>query len=235
MEKRQGEYNASAVITIYSGSIRNRGDSYYVEIQNISQDKNGKDHRGAARPITREALGKLISLVNLKNDDGFIKSKIIPECLLSFNPEKGKRKIVWWKKPGYIDMVFSEKTKIPNGLIHLPSLLFVMDGKLRIFSMKGSKRPNLNTSLCHAPILNYYDNNSLCWGSVNVEVPDGLMIDEEMNFWEDKLWNSEFSHAGGYTTTKTDIMKLYRKLVNTDKRFPAGELIETTLKLSDVI
>jgi PRTRC genetic system protein B len=230
MSKEKLTSRLSEIITVY------RGQNTYVEIANVGYDRNGKMIIGAARPITRDAMSKIMSLTASDQQESYFSSKLIPENVLMFQPEKYRRKIIWWRKASQVNIILNDKLKMRNGLMPMPAMLFdVSISSLRIFALKDSRRPKLNTILYNAPLLNYYSNNTLCWGSVKTDTSNIKTIDDEIKYWEDKLWNSEFSHAGGEATTRTDIIELYKKLINSGKKFPIGQLIKTNLKLSDLL
>lgn len=160
----------------------------------------------------------------------------MPENILFFHPEKFRRKIIWWTPKRLVNALFKESLEMPKGLLPLPAMLFSVSGNdLRIFALKENKRPKIDTPLYNAPVLNYFPNNEMCWGSVRTAIKDNLTIDDEMNHWEGLLWNSEFSHAGVVTTTKSDIVSLYKSIIGTKKSFPSEELTKTELTLSDLL
>lgn len=165
-----------------------------------------------------------------------LKDNYIGEHILFFVPESHNRRIVWYRKAMQIQMIFSSKLNIPKAKIWMPAMLFnVSIGHLSIYALTQNKRPTLITKLCHPPLLNLISGNTLCWGGVRTKIPEGITIDDEIKLWEDYLWKSEFSHAGAGISTKTDIVKLLRKLGKSGEKFPTDQLLSTNQTLRSIL
>lgn len=239
METKKATQAPTAVVRFYQ--IRKIDGDYhygyntYAEIQNVTE-VNGEFIEGAARPLSAKAMRNIIDLTFSKEQRNYFSSKIIPYNLISFVEEKHSRKIVWWVPAKKIKTVFSKKLNMPGNELFMPALLFCVNiDQLRIFALTKSERPVMSTQLHNAPLLNYFGSNAMCWGSVKHDSSKILEIDKEMEFWEKVLWGSEFSHAAGVKTTKTDIVKLYRELITSGKKFPVSELTKTKQRLSDIL
>jgi PRTRC genetic system protein B len=116
----------------------------------------------------------------------------------------------------------------------MPAMLYaVVFDKFFLFSLKSNKRPTPASKLFVAPVMNLSESINMCWGSVSTK-HDFHTIDEEMSFWEDRLWNSTFAHVGS-TATKHEIMGIYENLKKTGKKFPKSELIYANMTLGQFI
>ncbi|NLG04513.1 MAG: hypothetical protein GX567_11910, partial [Clostridia bacterium] len=95
MQNKEDSIEVSAVVTIYrSTTLRaSRNDTFYVEIQNVVTKRKGKPILGAARPITKEAMNNIIDLSRMEEKSNYFSSKLLPENLLSFNPDRHNRSI----------------------------------------------------------------------------------------------------------------------------------------------
>jgi PRTRC genetic system protein B len=234
MQKEKEVFIPTNILTVYSrGSDR----AYYIEASDVI-NKKGKYVPGPGRPITKEVMRNLINAVfdDRSEKKNCLKDNYIGEHILFFVPETHNRRIVWYRKAMQIQMIFSSKLNIPKAKIWMPAMLFnVSIGHLSIYALTQNKRPTLTTKLCHPPILNLISENKLCWGGVKTKIPEGITIDDEIKLWEDYLWKSEFSHAGAGISTKTDIVKLLRKLGKSGEKFPTDQLLSTNQTLRSIL
>lgn len=217
------------VLRVYS-----RSREYYIEIHDVS--KVGEEfHESAGRPLRKETLKKLLGSVNKREVKSYWMDKIIDPGILHFIPEKHNRKIVWWRPEQQYDMSFKKETGIKDGKIWMPALLFVLTGgSLEVYSIKN-ERPTLSSEVYYAPLLNYLSGGHICWGTTKNNTDKIHEIDVEVREWEKMLWNSRFTHAGSSPSTKTDLIGIYKNLVNTKTKFPFDELLPTNCKLKNFI
>jgi PRTRC genetic system protein B len=82
--------------------------------------------------------------------------------------------------------------KVPH-----PGLVFaVVKGSWYVFALAGKERPQLETTLHHAPYFNVYDDGGICAGSA--AKPKGIAA-AAIPQWEDAFFDSEFTHINGST------------------------------------
>lgn len=234
MQKEKEVFIPTNILTVYS---RGGDRTCYIESADVI-NKKGKYVPGPGRPITKEVMRNLISSVlevKKENNNSF-KDNYIGEHILFFVPETHNRRIVWYRKAMQIQIIFSERLNIPRSNIWMPAMLFdVSIGHLSIYALTQNKRPTLTAKLYHPPLLNLISENKLCWGGVKTKIPEGITIDDEIKLWEDYLWKSEFSHAGAGISTKTDIVKLLRKLGKSGEKFPTDQLLSTNQTLRSIL
>jgi len=218
MEIHLNDFKPSKVLKVYSSASK-----HYIEIHNVYPDKD-KYKLGAGSPLTKNVMKKLMSSCMDVTETQSNDIKMFDSSILYCVPEKYKRVIVWWRPAKAINMSFTNILK--DGEIWMPPMLFIVQhDNLSIFAMKENRRPTLHTKLYNAPLLNNVTDNKMCWGSVNISIDASADVNTEVQAWENKLWFSRFAHAGSLKSTNTDIIKLYKSLLNTRKKFPIKELV----------
>ena len=208
---------------------RNGHDEYYIEAHNVLNGKNGY-HLGAGRPLSKKAMRRIIGTVAEQKIEKFTKSMLLPETLLQFSPLYHERHIVWYQPQKQYTLIFRKKKM----KLWMPAMLYaVVFDQFFLFSLKSNKRPTPASRLYVAPVMNLIDSTKMCWGSVSTK-HDLQAIDQEMNFWEDRLWNSAFAHIGS-VCSKHEITSIYKDLERSGKKFPKAELIYTNMTLGQFI
>lgn len=91
--------------------------------------------------------------------------------------------------------------------VQYPTLVFVVNrisSELSVFAVDGTERPNKETQLFHAPVMNVYASGKLCLGAA--KLPDDLSgFDEKLiQACEDCLLNSYYTHVNHSNTFKSD-------------------------------
>lgn len=182
------------VITSYSDS-----SDFYLEIHDLFS-RDGKITAGASRPLTREDIKSIMSVINEKEYSipATVKN-LLPTNILYLDQRAGVNRIVWYRPPGVATMKIEGVKK--SGNVAVPGLVYVLEGAdLSIFSFVSPGRPNEKTKLFHAPFFNIYDHAGVCMGNVK-EPKDVLDIKELIAAWESAFWFSKFTkevHSGGY-------------------------------------
>ncbi|MGJ1445989.1 PRTRC system protein B [Sphingobacterium spiritivorum] len=207
-----------------------KGANTDVYVEHFDMDKNGNPIN--AHPLTvKEAsiLAKCLKTDDEKNQ-AFLKPKgILPTNILHINPsEKGT--VLWYTKAQQRQLYFVDSLQIPNGIAHVPSMLWFADkNSLTIFALANNRRPTEKTPLHHAPFLNIYEKGNVCMGTVNVEIKNSASVEDFIKAWEDYFFNSYFSHSLCANLTKKNVVNLWESLINTDKPFPT-EVLKTNNK-----
>lgn len=222
MEINLNNFIPSKVLKVY----KSPADGYYIEIHNVYKYKQKEQyHLGSGMPLTRNTMRKLMSSTLSADTSQYEDIKIFDKGILYCVHEEYKRVIVWWRPARKIYMHFSQT--LTDGEIWMPPMLFIVkNDDLMIFAMKQNSRPKLNTMLYNAPLLNNISENKMCWGSANIKLKASSDVNTEIQAWENRLWMSRFAHAGNLKATKTtDIIKLYKDLLKTKRKFPVSELV----------
>jgi len=234
MNLERNDFVPCKIIKVYQQQNK---DNYYLELHNVIRDKNtNKLMVGSGRPLQRKTMGRLLSAVHSNEVNSYFKKPLIDIRLLSCEPLKYKRHILWYDKPMLHPMIFSDRFGLEDGKYHFPAMLyFVSMDTIRFFAMKtGNKRPVLSTKLYHAPMFNTINDNTICWGSVKKDTSGITEIDSEMDAWDTFIWQSKFSHGGNGVTTKEDLVKIFKKTKDGNRKFPLTSLIDTKMVLGDL-
>ena len=203
------ESRLSQAILLYQG----RGGASFATVHPIVNDANNGATIGAGIPFDEKALKRLASDLasSLR-----IKSGILPSNVLSI----GDDHIMWWSPPSRRTYFFNTRqddTSINvgkrSGEALTPSLIFVVcRDRMSVFAVKGNQRPDADTPIFHAPLMNVYEDGTLCMGSMSR--PNSTLA-ESISQWENGFWDSAFSHPnyaksvnykGGLHAFSTDLL-----------------------------
>lgn len=196
MSNDKSDFSPAKVLKIYKQSGR---ATYYMEMHNVVSDgKNGRK-LGSGRPLTQAMMRGLISASHLKESetDSYFSSKLMDPRIISFEPLKFKRHVIWYDKPGVRKLIFSKSMKMKDGYYALPGMLYILHmNRFRVFAIRtGNRRPVLDTKLYYAPLFNTIGDFQFCWGSVRANSEQQLAIDSEIKMWDGFLWDSKWSHS----------------------------------------
>ena len=235
MNFERQDFAPEKVLKVYKQIFKN---NYYIEIHNVTK-KNQSDNEfelGPGRALTKRTFRKLLGAAYSSEISSYFEGMLLDPRLLACEPVKHKRYIIWYDPAKTREISFTENNALKSGLYSMPALLyFVIGDTIRVFAMKTNKhRPVITTKLYHAPVMNRVSDYQLCWGSVKCETSHIDEIDAEMNAWENFLWNSRFSHGGGFTATKDPINKIYKSVFGGKKSFPSAQLQDTKLTITDL-
>ena len=203
------ESRLSQAILLY----KNRRGASFATVHPIVKDENDGASIGAGCPFDEKALKRLASDLasSLR-----IKSGILPSNVLSV----GGDHIMWWSPPSRRTYFFNTRQDATGhnvgnrcGEALTPSLIFVVyRGSMSVFAVKGKTRPDADTPIFHAPLMNVYEDGTLCMGSMSK--PNSTLA-ESISKWEQGFWDSAFSHPnyaksvnykGGLHAFSTDLL-----------------------------
>lgn len=183
------ELQLSQAILLYKHRNNNVA---YATIHPVGVSENGCAMIRAGRPADSRAIRSVCAdlLSSAKTRSGLLSSNVL---------SVGMSHIVWWSPPQQRTYYFDcrPRGEGPNvgqrsGIAPAPGLIFVGGEKrLWVFAMKGKERPTADTPLFHAPLMNVYDNGSVCTGSM--PMPDAT-LSASAELWEQSFWQSAFSH-----------------------------------------
>ncbi len=234
MDTDQSKFIPWIVLKVYKQGTNSK---YYIEIHNVMH-RNTKEIGilGAGRPLQKKTLQRLLGAVNTTEQKSYFEKALLDPRLLACEPAKFKRHILWYDIAKPQAMVFTKDIKLKDAMYSMPALLyFVHLDKIRIFAMKtGNKRPDLNTKLYYAPLLNQTGDGTFCWGSAKTDTSEIEEIDKEMNAWDGFLWNSKFSEHGT-ALTKLKLSIIYRIVKDSKIKFPNKYLESVNLTVGQLL
>ena len=212
-------YHPTTALVFYQNDERNI--ETYVE--HFDMDKNGNPIN--AHPLTvREANILAKSLRSEKDKDkAFLKPNgILPTNILHLNPSAEKGTVIWYTKAQQRKLFFVDGLKISNGNAFVPPMLWkASKNSLSVYALASDRRPNDKTKLHYAPFFNIYEDGKVCMGTVSIDIKKSASVEEFVHAWGHYFFNSYFSHLmGKHNPVNGDCVKLWKDLIDIDKRFP---------------
>lgn len=137
---------------------------HYLELHPI----NDRGRMEAAVPVTYEFMNALVE--SYTDDRRNVPHGKIPANMLWCDTRKGHERYIWYNPPGKRRMFFAGSLNIPDGIFHVPGVIYKVSGdRLDIFSYKGEK-PVENSPLFLAPFFNVTGSSDLS-GKCHVDSP----------------------------------------------------------------
>lgn len=214
-----------------------KGTETDMYVEHFDMDSNGIPIN--AHPLTvKEAniLAKSLQTDEEKNQ-AFLKPKgILPTNILHINPSAEKGTVLWYTKAKQRKLYFVDSLGIPNGMAQVPPMLWLAGkSSLTVFALSNDRRPTEKTPLHYAPFFNIYEKGNVCMGTVSIEIKNSASVEEFIRAWEHCFFNSYFSHSISENLTKTNIVNLWKDLINTDKPFPKEVLKKNNKTLKNLL
>jgi|SRR5690554_5439362 len=213
---------------------KGRINESFVEFFDIDKDGNPIN----AHPLTVNEAKQLATALDTEkeNKEAFlIPQGILDSSILYTNSQE--EKAVWFTKAQHRELYFTEILGIPNGIAHLPPLLWVADRQhLKIFALGSNRRPTNSTKLYNAPFFNVDEDGKVCMGTVDINIDGVASLEEFMNVWEAYFFNSYFSHLmDGHNPIDGNCVLLWENLVSSEEQFPKSVLTTTGLTIKDLL
>ena len=214
-----------------------KGINTDMYVEHFDMDRNGNPIN--AHPLTvKEAnvLAKSLQTDEEKNQ-AFLKPKgILPTNILRINQNAEKGTVLWYTKTQQRKLYFVDSLGIPNGMAQAPPMLWLASkSSLTVFALASDRRPTEKTPLHYAPFFNIYEKGNVCMGTVSIDIKNSASVEEFILAWEDYFFNSYFSHSLCENLTKTNIVNLWKDLINTDKPFPKEILKKNNKTLKNLL
>lgn len=152
--------------------------------------------------------------------------------------------IVWYTKRFIGDMWFRHGSKPQRLVVEWPPLVFAahkLNPALHVFALSKNTRPNEQTILFHAPLMNINDEGRLCQGTAHL--PQDISINS-IDECEATLFDSQFTHVNHEFTFKHETnnqthFKYWKSKSRTRKQFPirltTNEMARAGLTLQEFI
>ena len=226
-------YHPKSALVFYE----TKGTETDVYVEHFDMDSSGNPIN--AHPLTvneAKVLAKALQTDEEKNK-AFLKPKgILPTNILHINPSAEKGTVLWYTKTQQRQLYFVNSLGIPNGKAQVPPMLwFANKNNLVVFALATNRRPTEKTSLHYAPFFNIYEQGNVCMGTVSIDIKNSVSVEEFTRAWENYFFNSYFSHSLSANLTKTNIVSLWKDLINTDKPFPVEALKKSNKTLKNLL
>jgi PRTRC genetic system protein B len=213
-------YQPVKSLLIYTKLTEESNPSVYVESYDIGKFGNPIN----AHPLTVKETIALSGIFQAAQElkTGFLRcSGVMPNKVLSVNPEQGGY-AVWCTPPQEVPLFFSDMLGITSGRGKVPAMIWKAGREnLSVYALKGSRKPNANTKIFHAPFFNVYTDGKVCMGNVRINIGQDTRLENFMEQWENYFWNSYFSHLmNDFNPVTENIVQLWQAQVATDRAFP---------------
>ena len=211
---------------------RRDAPEYYLEEHGMYPRTDGSYQLTQAAPLSREKVQAVTQVVADSGRCARRFKNLIPANLLSIHycPEV----LVWHVKAARRTIKFSLKGLRP-GAVNCPDLIFkVVENETLMVYATQSGRLEGKTCLYRAPFPNI-SNGQVCLGSAREWIKEPTTYEGLMNQWEEIFFDSVFNSDSAHSRAKTPLGQLWKPLLDTEKRFPIKQLIQTTLTLKDLL
>lgn len=202
----------------------------YVQVSEVHYDHGDKPVLGASRPLCEHEAEGLFALTAKAYDN---KPQLLPEDVLLWHSDSLNKDVrcIFWVK-AHISALC--RRGLEDTLVPWPSLIFDVTGShLRVYAVKGKKRPTGSTKLYAAPLWNIIDRQRgrVCIG--NCKAPVSTNPTQLVKEWKDIWFTSEFTKEGNnYFGSKLD--ELWDSLKD-KKTFPAKVLHDLNTTLEEIL
>jgi PRTRC genetic system protein B len=191
------------------------------------------------RRLSLNETGHLANRFNASNElraDYLVSKGVLPPNVLHIKP-RFDGYAIWHTPAKKVNLLFSSELGIADGEACVPPLVWkATQKKLQLFALKTSKRPDAKTPLYFAPFFNVRMNESICMGTVDVNMHRVNNLEKFMEQWENYFYNSYFSHAHAIEAPiKGSLINLWQELVQTKEPFPTNVLKKNGKTINDLI
>ena len=124
-----------------------------------------------------------------------------------------------------------------NMVVPMPPLLWVGHGKrYQLYALRKHPRPGDDPVLCAAPTPNIYPGKQgICAGSVHFPICSAAAIEPALQMFFASEFNTHLSQ-NKCRSYPNSVLDLWREMhEHKRQRFPMSELVDITLKLSDIL
>lgn len=201
-------YSPQLSIVVYKSESENE---FFLESHSINEQ--GQILEG--KPLLQETLQGIVDVFFDERKNTSAIQGIIPDNLLSYTLLPGGNYRMVWFRPAEIRVIhFAKELKLDTNRCWVPAIVYLAErDDLSVYALKANTRPTENTKLFTAPFHNVADDGDVCLGNSIVKKPAVKTYLSLMKYWEDLFWLSEFTHLNGSNKTKSDMGKVWKRLL----------------------
>lgn len=207
----------------------------YVEAYDMNRD--GKPIN--AHPLSVQEATSLADCfaTSTELNNSFIQSNgLLPNNVLYLNCSI-QGYAIWHTPMQEAELLFTKSLGIPSGKAIVPPLIWKADKTtLHLYAIKSKSKPDAKTLLFNAPFFNMYEDDSVCMGTVDVNMEGVNSLEAFIHTWEGYYWNSYFSHLiQDRSPIQGNIVQLWQDQVRTKQKFPLDVLLKNGKIIQDLI
>lgn len=159
----------------------------FATVHPLRATRSGQASLGAGRPLThRDLHGWLAELADQApvSDTAWLSDSLLA---------RGQDFSVWWRRAQIAPIWFLLQGERFGFRVPWPPLVFVARGRdLWCVALARNTRPQPNTKLCHAPLMNINAHGAVCLGNAEPP-PEGAIA--ALPAWEATVCETHFSHV----------------------------------------
>lgn len=190
----------------------------------LTATRRGQAVLGAGRPFTQRDVQDLLTVCAGQRPTATL--QWLPAHLLAH----GEDFLVWWRPGAIRPLWFAFNGQRFGFRVSWPSLVFVAYRQtLSCAALARSTRPEPDTALCHAPLMNIDAQGRVCLGTAEIPTDHAL---ERCADWESAVYATNFSHVShaqtlqikGEPAISSKRHFQFWQALDGQKRFPAHAL-----------
>jgi len=190
----------------------------------VTATRRGQAVLGAGRPLTQRDVQDLLTVCAGQRPTATL--QWLPAHLLAH----GEDFLVWWRPGAIRPLWFAFNGQRFGFRVSWPSLVFVAYRQtLSCAALARSTRPEPDTALCHAPLMNIDAQGRVCLGTAEIPTDHAL---ERCADWESAVYATNFSHVShaqtlqikGEPAISSERHFQFWQALDGQKRFPAHAL-----------
>ncbi|HRY14769.1 MAG TPA: PRTRC system protein B [Candidatus Competibacteraceae bacterium] len=190
----------------------------------LTATRQGQAALGAGRPFSQRDVHDLLTVCAGQRPSATL--QWLPAHLLAH----GEDFLVWWRSGAIRPLWFAFNGQRFGFRVPWPSLVFVAYRKtLACAALVKNARPEPDTALCHAPLMNIDAQGRVCLGTAEIPTDHAL---ERCAAWEAAVYATNFSHVNhrqtlqikNESTISSERHFQFWQALEGQKRFPAKAL-----------
>jgi PRTRC genetic system protein B len=207
----------------------------FVEAYDI--DEQGRPVN--AHPLSMNEMKELSNSLQTTNElrtDYLISAGVLPDNVLHLR--QGHSGYAIWHTPAKrVKLYFHKDFPVETGEANVPALVWKANRhRLQLYALKTTEKLTAKTLLYHPPFFNIRLDESVCMGTVQIDVENVSCLEDFMTRWEAHFWNSYFTHTiGNESPVKGNIIQLWQNLIGSEKPFPLDVLKKNGKTIKDLI
>lgn len=173
----------------------------------------------------KTALSTFSATVEQNSDSGWVSNRVL------FNSDER----LIWSRPASRSTLWFRGSRQAEGLsVIYPRLIFCLNRNTkRLYCFAASRStPNKDTQLYVAPVMNVYNDGSLCQGTATLPADLSGASDELIAECENTLFNSQFTHVNNPLTFKSEKDVSTAEHINRWRRLEKENRAPTTKELT---
>lgn len=186
--KELSNFTPKTALIVYENESRKT----YVEQRDIVP-QNGNYVMGNGKPVSINILEKITEEIKPEKNKICFKTKI-PGNLLYLDFNNGDVELIWYCSSTHVKLFFSDNCHIVSGIYLIPQIVFhLKNNEVFVYAVYYDDHTDLaDFPLYKAPFLNKFEDESICFGNVNLDLKKEY-VEDIINEIENKFFNSEFN------------------------------------------